>query len=148
MHSPTLFCEMFDAQRIKRIDACLMDQCFCYWVSGYSMFAVALINWDTRWHCHTPKILLLSCTPVTGPTVAHSPLYLEMTCLVSKSSMLRNKLHICGINEKNAQMKVELISLLPGIPRREVEIHPVPDKCDPRVGLNAAVRRRCCILRE
>lgn len=36
-------------------------------------------------------------------------------------------------------MKVELISLLPGIPRREVEIQPVPDKCDPRVGLNAAV---------
>lgn len=143
MHLGTLFCEMFDAQRIERIAGVLRVWWINASVIGFQVTVCLLwqlMNWDTRWGCLTPKILLLSCTPVTGPTVACSPLYPEMTRLVSKSSMVWNKLHIRGINwHKNAQMKVEWISLLPGIPRREAEIQPVPDKCDPRVALNAAV---------
>lgn len=154
MRSPTLFCEMFDAQRIKRIAGVLRIWCicYCYSVIGFQVTVCLLwqlMNWDTRWDCHTSKILLLSFTPVTGPTVAHSPLYLEMTRLVSKSSMVRNKLHIWRIKFKKCPNEGGIISLLPGISRRDVEIQPVPDKCDPMVGLNAAHDwRRCHILHE
>lgn len=144
MRSPTLFCEMFDAQRIKRIAGVLRIWwiCYCYSVIGFQVTVCLLwqlMNWDTRWDCHTSKILLLSFTPVTGPTVAHSPLYLEITRLVSKSSMVRDKLHILRIKFKKCPNEGGIISLLPGISRRDVEIQPVPDKCDPRVGLNAAL---------
>lgn len=106
-------------------------------VSGYNLFAVAAHELGHSLglsHSKDPSAVMYPSYRSHSRT--QSSLSRDDTLGIQKLYGEERVGHLWKQTTKNA---MEWISLLPGIPRKEAEQQPVPDKCDPSVALDAAL---------